>query len=593
MASDETKPEGETAAEVPEAKEAAAETAAPDETRDERRPAEGSPGAREERATEASESVPDREAGRERGFTAMTTKRRYAFLREHARGGLGEVSVALDLELDREVALKELSDRHARNPQLRDRFLLEAKITGGLEHPGIVPIYGLGTYRDGRPYYAMRLVRGDSLQEAIEALHEQEPPLSFDEKSAMRRRLIRRFISVCEAIAYAHSRGVLHRDIKPANIMLGPYGETLVVDWGLAKIADGVDNLERHLDPEQPDPMAMLDEAHPTDTLQGVTLGTPAFMSPEQALGLHDQLGPASDVFGLGATLYTLLTGRLPYDDSDAPGPGAPADPDDLTAVTEAGALARARKADFARPRTLDRSIPPALESICLKAMAERIPDRYASARGLADDLERWLSGEPVLAHHENLLERVRRVLRRRRTLALVALATFVGSMAVALVAQQEIRRITNPPLEARLVDAGLVLLERDADDDAEPLFREARDWQRQRAAADPTDPLGATVGLALALHRLGRSDEGVALLRELVQARRQHLGPGAFLTASAESALGELLLSTGEVEEARQLIERSHVILERGRADAPHIHRWSMERMRLLRAAAGEPDAR
>jgi serine/threonine protein kinase len=157
-------------------------------------------------------------------------------LRPHARGGLGEVFVARDQELHREVALKEIQARHD-DPRSRSRFLLEAEVTGGLEHPGVVPVYGLGAYPDGRPFYAMRLIKGDSLKEAIGRFHQADVPgRDPGERRLALRGLLRRFVDVCNAVAYAHSRGVLHRDLKPSNVMLGPYGETLVVDWGLAKV---------------------------------------------------------------------------------------------------------------------------------------------------------------------------------------------------------------------------------------------------------------------------------------------------------------------------------------------------------------------
>ncbi len=152
------------------------------------------------------------------------------------------------------MALKEIQDRYADDRNSRSRFVLEAEITGGLEHPGIVPVYGLGQYADGRPFYAMRFIRGDSLQDAIRRFHEADVAgRDPGERSLSLRQLLGRFVDVCNAIDYAHSRGVLHRDLKPGNVMLGKYGETLVVDWGLAKPLGHIDGMtEAHEGPLQP-----------------------------------------------------------------------------------------------------------------------------------------------------------------------------------------------------------------------------------------------------------------------------------------------------------------------------------------------------
>ena len=242
-----------------------------------------------------------------------------------------------------------------------------------------MPVYGLGHYDDGRPFYAMRFIKGDSLKEAIERFHRPTAPVATPgERTLELQKLLRRFLDVCNAVAYAHSRGVLHRDIKPGNIMLGQYGETLVVDWGLAKVV-GTHGAGRRRRRSRP-PSA----SGSSETLPGSAIGTPAYMSPEQAAGRLDQLGPASDVYSLGATLYSLLTGKAPIDGADV---------QDI--------LRHVRRGDFPRPRQVDPDIPRGLEAICLKAMAVESADRYSSPRALADDIERWLADEPVAAWRE------------------------------------------------------------------------------------------------------------------------------------------------------------------------------------------------
>ncbi len=227
---------------------------------------------------------------------ASSDGQRFRVLRPHARGGLGAVFVALDAELNREVALKQILDNHADDPTSQQRFLLEAEITGGLEHPGIVPVYGLGFGPGGRPYYAMRFIRGGSLKEAIERFHKNEAVAKDPSlRSLELRELLRRFVDVCNAIDYAHTRGVLHRDIKPANIILGRYGETLMVDWGLAKAIGKKDH-----DPNGDErPLTPSSASGSGETLPGSALGTPGYMSPEQARGDLDALGPRSDVYCL------------------------------------------------------------------------------------------------------------------------------------------------------------------------------------------------------------------------------------------------------------------------------------------------------
>jgi serine/threonine protein kinase len=352
------------------------------------------------------------------GGTSTSSGPRFRILRPHARGGLGEVFLARDEELNREVALKEIQDRHARDAGNRSRFVLEAEITGGLEHPGIVPVYSLGAHRDGRPFYAMRFIRGDSLADAIKRYHQRPANAAAgSERNVEFRQLLGRFNDVCNAIAYAHSRGVLHRDLKPGNIMLGKYGETLVVDWGLAKA--GVTGQDSRAQGEstgaagiaEESPLLPASGSGGSETVAGSTIGTPPFMSPEQAAGRLDLLGPASDVYSLGATLYCVLTGYAPFEGKDV---GA--------------VLRKVRAGDFPRPRQQDPDVPAALEAVCLKAMALDPRDRYGSGRALADDIEHWLADEPVSAAPESATVRARRWMRKHP-------ATVSGIAAAVLVA--------------------------------------------------------------------------------------------------------------------------------------------------------------
>jgi eukaryotic-like serine/threonine-protein kinase len=368
---------------------------------------------------------------------ASAVGHRFLILRPHAEGGLGKVSVAHDGELNREVALKEIQERHADHPDSRARFLVEAEITGGLEHPGIVPVYGLGAYADGRPFYAMRFIKGDSLKEAIERFHKNKGPINAGKRALELRQLLGRFNDVCDAIAYAHSRGVLHRDLKPGNIMLGKYGETLVVDWGLAKPVGGPTSKEA--DAEEPLRPASGDGSAPTQ--MGSAIGTPQFMPPEQAAGRLDQLGPASDVYSLGATLYCLLTGKAPFRDPDV---GA--------------VLQEVQRGDFPPPRQVHREVHPALDAICLKAMAIRPADRYPTPSALGGDIEKWLADEPVSAWREPWRVRAGRWARRNQTLvAAMAAGLLVAILAGAAGAWwlERQRLETQQAVETALVDVG------------------------------------------------------------------------------------------------------------------------------------------
>jgi serine/threonine-protein kinase len=351
----------------------------------------------------------------------IAVQHRFRILRDHAKGGLGKVSLAKDEGLQRNVAIKEIQAQFADDTDSRLRFLREAEVTGRLEHPGIVPVYAVGQFNNGRPYYAMRFIHGDSLREAISQFHDAcrstgGEVSSRDFQGVTFRKLLGRFVDVCHAIAYAHSKGVVHRDLKPSNVMLGEYGETLVVDWGLAK------TISRY---HENDKSAVLDDspdstvaASPLETAAGVAIGTPAYMSPEQASGQTKTLGPSTDIYSLGATLYTLLTGQPPCTG------------DSLSAVVR-----DVRAGNIRRPREVEPAIPQPIEAICLKALAPTPEGRYASATELADDLERYLADQAIVALRDTAIDHSRRWLRHHpKTFAGIAASLLIGFVSAALI---------------------------------------------------------------------------------------------------------------------------------------------------------------
>ncbi len=451
------------------------------------------------------------------GPLSVATRSRYRVSGFLARGGLGEVYLGWDEELQREVALKFLQDSAKADASRQARFLREASITAKLGHPGIVPLFGAGETDDGRPCYAMRFIEGESLHEAVVRYHRAEagdPGPGAGERSLAFRNLIGRLATASHAISFAHSRGVIHRDLKPANIMLGPFQETLVVDWGLAKQVrvPSRRGVQADAGPQRdvPDELSEVSHLAPIEsaidplTDSGAVLGTPGFMAPEQAEGRWDDVGTACDVYSLGATLYFILTGRPPF-----------------ARGSLAEVLRDVRRGRFTPPREVNPTVPAALEAICLRAMATRPDDRYPDPRDLAADLERWLADEPVSARREPFLSRLARWGRRHKTsvAAVAALAsTALVALAVSTVLLGREQRRTN----AALVESrDNFRLARQAVDDYctniskelinEPgasglrkrLFATARDYYERFLHTYGADP-GLTFELGTANRRLG-----------------------------------------------------------------------------------------
>ena len=298
------------------------------------------------------------------------TETRYELLDEIARGGMGTVYRARDTRLDREVVVKVLNTSEV-NPGMIERMRREAYIIARLEHPGIVPVHDLGTLPDGRVFYVMKYVRGQRLVEYV------DNSISLNDR-------LRLFRTACEAVAFAHAHGVVHRDLKPENIMVGPFGEVLVMDWGIAK----------YLTQKDPDTFAGHSHSDSAITGHGDVLGTPEFMSPEQASGNVETVDERSDVYSLGAILNDLI---------------------------------------FRLPAPSNIRVSKRLTAIVGRAMAAAPESRYPSAKDLALDIDRFIDGHPVTAYRETAFERIGRWALKHRVL-LILILTYLLARAVLII---------------------------------------------------------------------------------------------------------------------------------------------------------------
>lgn len=347
----------------------------------------------------------------------VTTATRYRDLRPHRRGGMSTLRLAHDEDLDRETVVKSLRQEYEHSELFRRQLLAEASITGKLDHPGIVPVYGIGHDWDGRPFYTMRRISGDDLQTLIERHHAGRSPAATGAATPLDRRdLVEHLVDACNTIAYAHDAGVLHCDLKPQNLMIGRYGETYVVDWGLARPFERATEFRN-------EPTVGLRPELQTD-VKGFTL---PFVSPEQFTGRP--LGPAADIYSLGATLYYLLTGTVALDGRE---------PDFEKRLTEGR---------IAPPRSRRPDVPRPLDAICRRAMAPEPAHRYPTAKALAADLQAWLRDEPVAALPERLADRVLRQVRRHSgivTTAGIAVPVVVCAIAAAALSGQRRQEAEN-----------------------------------------------------------------------------------------------------------------------------------------------------
>ncbi len=378
--------------------------------------------------------------------------RRYSVRQEIGRGGMGRVLSARDEELRREVAMKIMREDGGNagdSSSLRSlrlaRFLEEAQVTAQLDHPGIVPVHELGLDEQGRVYFTMKLVRGEDLSYVIE--HARAGRDGWSET-----RVVTVLLRVCEAMAYAHSKGVIHRDLKPSNIRVGRFGAVYVMDWGLARVhgrSDERDLRVRELESADASEPVVSERTlqpagdSPLHTMDGTPIGTPMFMSPEQASGRLDQLGPTTDVYGLGAILYTLLAGRMPYVEPHAT-------PDGLAIV---------RQIRNGPPRMLRELAPratPELAAICERAMERDPSRRYRDMGELSEELRAYLEQRVVRAHRTGPWSELRLWYRRNRAVALsLGCAGVALLMGAGGVAWSEARRGAEALLRAHALEAG------------------------------------------------------------------------------------------------------------------------------------------
>lgn len=548
-------------------------------------------------------------------------KKNYDLIEDFARGGMGKIWRAMDLRIRREVAYKELLPNALRSPIVVERFLKEAQVTGQLEHPGIVPIYDLGWQENGTPFYSMKLIRGEPFKKSIEHYH------SLPRESGERRlafvKTLQQFVAICNTLGYAHQRSVLHRDLKPLNIMCGDFGETLVIDWGLARLVNDPDNSPMGDGPvidldalsgDADDATAAIEASAPrggsddatrsatqaggthgtgthggthtgqtttgarrqsvvTDyasegskTVMGSVMGTPAYMPPEQARGLHDQLDARADIYSLGAILYEVLTNRAPIPRGKLP--------EMLKNVVEG---------NIEPPRKIDPTIPKPLEAVCMKALAKEKADRYASALDLSREIERWLADEPVTAYQEPWYHQLRRWVRRHRTLvttssAVVAFAVF-SLIGWNVVEGRRIAGITRTARE-RIAEA------KSAITSAASLADLSRPGELLREAAGLVEAEPALASIKTEIQNdLGDLDRERAARREADLVRRRDRVRS--LVADAEKFQGR-----NELDEALRLLTEARGEL----GDEPELQELAADiqkRTAALRAEVGTRDAR
>lgn len=463
-----------------------------------------------------------------------STPSRYEIVREHARGGMGQIFLAVDNSVGRKVALKRLiagigghtTSGSAGSSGIADRFMREAKLTGRLEHPNIVPVYELGTDEKDNLFYTMRFVGGATMGHRLKEI--KNSIASRKNRLQQRLELLDSFVDVCNAIAYAHSKGVIHRDIKPSNVMLGEFGETVVLDWGLARVLDEEESKRTQF------PTAKHDGDSSHLTMDGAVIGTPAYMPPEQADGDATRVDKLSDVYSLGAVLYELLTGGPPYAGANAQ-----------------AVVSRVRTGPPTDVQEVEPLAPPELVALCKLAMARDKDQRLASAQQLAAEIKAFRDGKSLESYEYSTRELLARFMKRHWKFVAVAVVALTAVGVVSAVAVGEIvaeRNNAETALhEAQEAEAARKLAEKDAESKAAEILK-SRQTAMQRVdeslkGIDP-EPLLRDLNLKLETYASDSNSTMVMTLNERQQNR-----------ALISSILGYL----AQVQEWVRLREVSH----------------------------------
>ena len=463
-------------------------------------------------------------AGQPKNSSALTVQYfgNYELLEEIAHGGMGVVFKARQATLNRLVALKMMLGGKLAGAADLQRFRAEAEAVANLDHPNIVPIYEVGEH-EGQQYFTMKLIEGGSLANALTRAG------GFDEKKTAR--LI---ATAARAVHSAHQHGVLHRDLKPANILIDAQGEPHITDFGLAKNIKAQSEL----------------------TQSGAVMGTPAYMAPEQAAGQSKQVSTSADVYSLGAILYRMLTGRPPFE-----------------ANTPLETMRMVTDEEPKRPSTIRARIHRDLETICLKCLEKEPERRYGSAEALADDLERWLKQEPILARRVSTPERIWKYACRRPAVAALFATVFVALLAISIVSTTLGLRVaaSKKAIEA---EAGRTRLKSEESErtagflreiirDVWPSVAQGRDTELFKEVLErttgrldqlkryPEVEVSVRITLAQTYQALGLFKEQAAMSREAVRVAREHLGTTHETVAQALNYLGYALSHLQQHREA------------------------------------------